>query len=230
MRGGPAGCRAGRGAAHRGAGPGPVPLTATSLLDWFLDPFRDLAHRFREERHPTGLAFDAAHGTQTATFDWLGNYEPARPEDVDAILDALPVDPPGWTFLDLGSGKGRAVLLAALRPFRAVVGIEHRRALHRRAVANLAAFRERHPDAAPATLVHGDVLRHPLPEGPLVLFLYNPFGPSVLGGVLARVAARQDVVVAYHNPLQADVLDAYGFVEVRRGGDGTRAWRLYVPA
>ena len=47
----------------------------------------------------------------------------------------------GFTFVDLGSGKGRVLLLAALRPFRRVIGVEISASLHTRAQANVEALR-----------------------------------------------------------------------------------------
>src|SRR5580704_2766021 len=40
------------------------------------------------------------------------------PDELDHALDSLPGDLKGLTFVDLGSGKGRAVLLASRRSFR----------------------------------------------------------------------------------------------------------------
>ena len=106
-----------------------------SLRDDFDDVWRYLA----APRDPEGLAFDGRYGTETRWFDAFGNYEPSRPSVVEAALDALDVDPAEFTFVDVGSGKGRVLILAAQRAFRDVLGIEPDRGLRAVAARNLAA-------------------------------------------------------------------------------------------
>jgi len=195
-----------------------------SVLDWVPWPFDELVHKWRGEHDPENVAFDVKHGTSTSRFDWFGNYEPTHAAVVDEVLDALDLDWPRWTFVDLGSGKGRAVLIAAQRPFRRVVGIERSAGHHSTAHANVATFG---PTAAPIALVHADVMEQPLPDGPLVLFLYNPFGDDVLERVLAR-AGTGEAAVAYVRPQHAAVVESAGFVEVAHGRDGAvQHWRAY---
>jgi len=195
-----------------------------SLLDWIPWPFDELVERWRAERDPENVAFDVAHGTDTARFDWFGNYEPTHAAVVDEVLDALALDWSRWTFLDLGSGRGRVLLIAAQRPFKRVVGIEVAAGHHRAAHANVKAFG---PTVAPVVLLHGDVQDQPLPDGPLALFLYNPFPDDVLERVLARVGTRE-AVVAYVRPIHAAVVEAAGFVEVARGREAIpQHWRVY---
>lgn len=178
-----------------------------------------------------GRGFDRTWGTATRTFDF-GNYEPTRPVVLDGLLDALDLGPEGVTFLDLGSGKGRAALIASQRPWRQVVGIEHRRALHRVAEQNLAEFTARGGPRCPVALFCGDVVTHPLPDGPLVAFLYNSFPPRVLLPVLERVRDRPAVRLAYLNPQHHDVVVAAGWAPLSAydgGADPFWAWRTYVP-
>lgn len=175
------------------------------------------------DRDPDGRAFDRQWGTETRWFD-LGNYEPTPPTLVDALLDAVP-DPERRVFLDLGSGKGRAVLLASRRPFRAAIGIEHRPRLHTAALRNLAAFAARDGPACPVHLLCADVAEQPLPDGPLAVFLFNPFGPDVLRRVLDRVGDR-DVLVLYVVPKHLPYLRVSGFREVGSGHHLDLPWKL----
>ncbi len=190
-------------------------------------PLSELVTWFRDQLDPESRAFDAQYGTATSWFD-LGNYEPTPPSVITAILDDLQDLPPeDWAFVDLGSGKGRVVLMAGLRPFREVIGIEKRRALHRRAIRNLEQFTGdlvRRP-----RLICGDALEAPLPDGPMVLFLYNPFGADVLDAVLRRCPGRVELVAV--NPPNPAWLAERGFeqrtwvehaVDDRRWG---RFWR-----
>src|ERR1019366_9273060 len=51
-------------------------------------------------------------------------YQPSEPSLFHQILQCLPVAPDGFTFIDLGSGKGRTLLMASAYPFRRIVGVE----------------------------------------------------------------------------------------------------------
>jgi len=132
--------------------------------------------------------------------------------------------------VDLGSGKGRVVLMASQRPFARVVGIERGRLLHWRATRNLERFRGE--QAVQPELVRADVLEAPLPTGPLVLFLYNPFGTDVLESMLRRVRG-QDVHLVMVNPPDPSVVEAAGFTVCTRVDHDSedRRWiRLYRPS
>ncbi|MEQ1568971.1 MAG: class I SAM-dependent methyltransferase [Myxococcota bacterium] len=176
---------------------------------------------FAVDEDPGGRAFDRAHGVETSWFD-LGNYEPTPPSVVEAALDAVPGDPSSATFVDLGSGKGRVVLLASRRPYRKVVGVERSARLHRVAARNLAAFG---PTLAPVELVCADAEVAPLPGGPLVVWLFNPFEPAVLMRVLDRLRGR-DVHLVYVVPTYLAVTGAAGYHTLARGGEEPWPWRV----
>ena len=53
-----------------------------------------------------------------------GQYQPSEPALFHEILDSLPVAVDGFTFIDLGSGKGRTLLMASEYPFRRIIGVE----------------------------------------------------------------------------------------------------------
>ncbi len=76
---------------------------------------------FLGDLDPEGIGPNLVHAT---------HYEPTPVGDLDALLAHVPFALERSTFVDLGSGMGRAVLLAASRPFRQVVGVEISPALH----------------------------------------------------------------------------------------------------
>jgi SAM-dependent methyltransferase len=99
---------------------------------------------------------------------------------------AAPID--AYTFVDLGAGMGRAVLLASEYPFRQVVGVELHPALARIARKNVAVWRTLGRADAPLRLIRGDAVEFSFPAGPCVAFLFNPFGAPVLKKVLTALA------------------------------------------
>lgn len=92
------------------------------------------------------------------------------------------------TFVDIGAGMGRAMLLAAEMPFREVIGIELNPALVRIARRNMTAWRKMERARTAMRLVCGDASDFEFPAGPCVVFLFNPFGPVVLRSLLRKIA------------------------------------------
>ena len=77
------------------------------------------------------------------------------------------------------------MLLTAELPFRQVVGVELNPTLGRIGRKNLAVWRASGRARTPMKLVCGDAVEFPLPEGPCLAFLFNPFGAPVMRRLLA---------------------------------------------
>jgi predicted RNA methylase len=136
-------------------------------------------------------------------------YEPVQTFMFHRILSEIRVDRREYTFVDLGSGKGRAVLLAAKSGFAAVIGVELSDELHAIAQQNVRRFTNRVSSAPPIELVCGDARAYEFPRRNLVVFLYNPFIGEVLDDVATRLeqflsAERADLWLLYRNPQCAD--------------------------
>jgi predicted RNA methylase len=93
------------------------------------------------------------------------------------------------TFIDVGAGMGRAVLLASEMPFRRVVGIELHPTLARIARRNISAWRKAGRIKAPVRIVEADAAEFAYSAQPTVLFLFNPFGSPVLRRLLKTLGA-----------------------------------------
>ncbi|QDZ06209.1 class I SAM-dependent methyltransferase [Sphingomonas panacisoli] len=110
------------------------------------------------------------------------------------------------TFVDLGSGKGRALLMAADRGYRHLIGVEFAAELDAIARRNIA----QRTDRERFTLIHGDATEFDLPDGPVLLFLYHPFDRPIMAEVARRVGASwradsRQLRVVYQHPIFADV-------------------------
>jgi hypothetical protein len=120
-------------------------------------------------------------------------------------------------------------MLASRRPFARAVGVELRRALHDRAVANLAVFRERAGPICEVQLHCGDAMTHPIPDGPLVVYLYNPFSAEVVLAVLQRLRGREHRL-CYVNPRESPVVLGMGYRPLCGGEDDTLGiWQVFTP-
>lgn len=127
------------------------------------------------------------------------------------------------TFIDIGAGMGRALLLAAEMPFRQVVGVELHPTLARMARRNLTVWRKSGRAQAPIRMCGGDALALRLPPGPCVLFLFNPFGAPVMRRFLAKIAKSfaghpGELDILYVNNEQERVFERHsGFVRLFAG-------------
>jgi len=193
-------------------------------------------------REPHGAAdvdrrFDARYGVDTggvtrlATLridsehrDLGADHVAFDPDALDAALDRLPDDLAGFSFVDLGSGKGRAVLVAARRRFRRVVGVEFSRALHRVALENVARFPRAELRCGRVELTCADAASFELPREDLVLFLNDPFEREVMEKVTAAARdslrdAPRRLYVLYASPRHAAVWAHTGFEALAHDDD-----------
>ncbi|HEY3676176.1 MAG TPA: class I SAM-dependent methyltransferase [Candidatus Tumulicola sp.] len=190
---------------------------------------RHLARRLRKhcavasQGRSSGRNFDRERGVTTHAVLFLEDLDPESVGDAGAHAthyEAVPVDdfrrlmrivPPEAiahsSFVDIGAGMGRALLLAMEFPFAQIIGVEISRALHAIATENLAKDRLADRRCRDVRLVCGDARSYSFPPGDLVLFLYNPFDAQALDDVLDRIAARRrrgTEYVLYHTPVHAD--------------------------
>ena len=110
-----------------------------------------------------------------------------------------------YSFVDVGAGKGRALLLAAELPFRKVIGVEVTEELARIAQRNVARWSRVAKPKAKIRVVHEDAANFRWPRTPLLVYMYNPFACSLVAQMaenLAAVAASGSGLVdlLYVNP------------------------------
>lgn len=210
----------------------------------------DLALDREAREHDSG--FDARFGTETNTCVIPADaelpagrredatlYLPTMDGDLEAMLSLL-----DWhdeliaasTFIDVGSGKGRAVLLAAMqRRFREVLGVELSAPLHAIAEQNVERVRATGSLRAPVRLVHADAAAFAIPDGPLVLYLYHPFNETVADALVANVVASlrsspRPAAILYARPMLQEgfARDVFARGDVfRKATDGGRATRSF---
>jgi SAM-dependent methyltransferase len=171
--------------------------------------------RLRQREEPD--AFDLEYGSDTAGVLPLwtlsirsdnaacGNrYEPTTKAELVAAVRGLGEDLRQFTFIDLGCGKGRTLMIAAEAGFARVIGVEFAIELVRIARKNLS-----QPRYAQVDVLHADAAEFDFPDGDLVVYLYNPFDRHVIEAVLANLAKAPSrrLYVLYKTPRCAEVFD-----------------------
>jgi hypothetical protein len=158
---------------------------------------RDLKSGHKSDRHNT-----AYFGVAPSVFrEMIVRWRRLKPA---AAIDE-------FTFVDMGAGMGRAMLLAAGFPFRAVLGVELNPTLARIGRRNMALWRAAGRARAPMRMMCRDALEYNLPAGPCVVFLFNPFGAPMLRKLLGKWSAAMregQLDILYVNNEQGAVLDA----------------------
>jgi SAM-dependent methyltransferase len=140
-------------------------------------------------------------------------YQPIEPALFREMMATLAIDFKQFTFIDIGSGKGRALLLASDYPFQRILGIELLRELHliaQRNVSKISSLSSRRP---PIEIICEDATRFDFPEAPLVVFLNNPLPESALRKVTYNIENSlrekpRSVFVLYANPILEQVMSA----------------------
>ena len=193
---------------------------------------RDLLKLTQFPIHP----FDQMHGVDTsglvpakhlvtghANDEHVTAYYGVAPSILRSLIDqwreTIPPHPISrYTFIDIGAGKGRGLLVASEYHFRKVIGIELNPELVAIARTNVAHWTATHeadftaPRLAPIEVLEQDALDYEFPATPTLLFLFHPFEAPVLKQLLRRIetqfAKRPDTLdLIYVNSECAGTID-----------------------
>lgn len=186
-------------------------------------------------------AFDARFGTDTSapTFERSQRtdvhfYVPTTASIIYSILTFLPLESEKFTFVDMGSGKGRALLVASEFPFQKIVGVELSDSLHRIAEDNVKLYKPASQQCASFDLKCMDALEYAYGDEPVVLYLFDPFGREILQEVVANLetslkAKPREAYVVYVYPQYDDVLENSSVLrKVTEGGPKWQPWSQYT--
>jgi SAM-dependent methyltransferase len=116
-----------------------------------------------------------------------------------------------YSFVDVGAGKGRALLLAAELPFRKVIGVELSKELARIAQKNTTIWKRLGRPRAKIRVMHEDAMEFRWPRTPLLVYLNNPFDCALVERLASRLAAAAVsgpglIDILYLNPACTDAL------------------------
>ena len=200
-------------------------LAATGqLLSALVEFVRDSTPERRRQRYGDAeYDWDHRVNTTSAAVSWRDRllgvfhspYQPTEPvlfqEMIGSLCAQACFDFRDFAFIDLGSGKGRTLLMASDYLFRRIVGVELLPALSRAAHENLGKYQNTSQRCFAIESICEDASEFAFPVEPIVLFLFNPFPESGLRRVMANLEQSlrmhpRKVYVLYHNPLLEHVL------------------------
>ena len=145
------------------------------------------------------------------------------------IIEQVPVDYSQYTFLDAGSGKGRALIFATRYNFKRILGVELSEKLHAIAEEDIQSFKARTKSEADIRLICANITDFCFPDEDLLIFVNNPFNGEVMKTFLDNVhefckAHGRKVYIAYRSPLCVDLFEARPeFVLIAEG----HAFKIY---
>lgn len=184
-------------------------------LEFVRDSFPD---RRRQRYGDADYDWQYRVNTTGATVSWRSRliglmnspYQPIPAEQFREMMSALNIEFKQFTFIDIGSGKGRALLLAREYGFRRIIGVELLPELDHVARQNVSKFAENGTGCS-IDLVCVDATSFVFPAEPTVVFLFNPLpesGLACLAGNIQRSLREnpRPFYVAYANPVLEQTL------------------------
>ena len=122
-----------------------------------------------------------------------------------------------YSFVDLGCGKGRTLIIAAQFPFQEVVGVELSPLHYQVAADNIERYRLLGSSMRCKSLraVCANAAEFVFPSTNLLIYMYRPFLGPVFKSVLDKLygfhaATGHQVLVAYSCPVEQDFLEQHG--------------------
>jgi predicted RNA methylase len=157
--------------------------------------------------------------------EYANPYEGAAIPLVHRIIRQLRTDLRPFTFIDLGSGKGRVLLVAAQYSFKSVIGVEFSKTLHDIARSNIYKFVEQGLTKTRPISINMDAGEFDFSQfADKVVFCNNPFAANLMLRVLDNLQLSiaktgGHGILIYLTPIPAavkDRLDTFGLIRQGR--------------
>jgi hypothetical protein len=134
----------------------------------------------------------------------VGNGHESTPfSHISKIMRTLEITPKD-VFLDMGSGKGRTLLMAGMYPFKSVIGVDVSDWLN--SVCNLNIEKMKSKLKAKNILtITSNAADYEIPDDTTFIYFFNPFGMEVMKKVVERIIDsvgrfQRKVTIIWYNP------------------------------
>jgi hypothetical protein len=143
---------------------------------------------------------------------FANRYEGTPIAALHKIIRRLKVDRHRFTFIDLGSGKGRVLLIAAQYPFKTVIGVEFSNKLHNIAQDNIERFITTRAIRTSLSSINCDAGEFDFSKiGDKIVFCYNPFGADLMSRVLDNLllpsCQKEETILIYLGAMPCAISD-----------------------
>ena len=133
--------------------------------------------------------------------------------DFREIMEKIEHLTSGSTFIDLGSGLGRALLLATNFNFKKFIGIEFSEEINIISRKNIEIFKKKSNEKRDINVLTIDAAEFIFPIVPITIYMFNPFGPKVLSEVLANLELSvkknpRPIFLVYFNSEHSETIDS----------------------
>ena len=147
----------------------------------------------------SGITFDWLHRVDTgggavknleiasANRDKGIAYDPCPWSTLRQSMGLISLRAEGFTFVDIGCGKGKVLLSAVVLPFSHIVGVEFSSYLTRTAEQNLASVRFLNRRCSNVQVICTDAVQYQIPDEPIIFFFANPFRYEIMELVLDNI-------------------------------------------
>ncbi|MEP7254744.1 MAG: class I SAM-dependent methyltransferase [Ferruginibacter sp.] len=143
-------------------------------------------------------------------------YMPVSYTLLEEIFQQLPASLKNH-FLDIGSGQGRALCIAASKGFKQVTGIDFSKELCDAAKANLTVTKQKIPSLQ-FSIINNDAFYFEIPDDVDCIFFFNPFDEIIMSAVVNNILTSlqshpRKINIIYVNPLHKELFIKADFKE-----------------
>ncbi|MEM9077773.1 MAG: class I SAM-dependent methyltransferase [Bacteroidota bacterium] len=130
-------------------------------------------------------------------------YEGTKVRPLKKLFKRLDI-PKEKCFIDIGSGKGRVLLVAAEYGFKKVIGLELSQSLYQISKNNMDTFNRKRNTDSEIEILNINALDYVFTDDEDIIFLYNPFDEQTLKQLVLNIKAsknrnKREIKIIYAN-------------------------------
>ena len=136
------------------------------------------------------------------------NYLATSPSVLVKSIEYLNlIDLSNFTFIDLGSGKGRSLIVANHVGFKTIIGVEFAKELADISIENMKLLGLENVE-----IFNIDASTFKFTQRSILLYMFNPFSKEVMSKVIENIKSSlfDDLYIIYNNPQCAYLFDESG--------------------
>ncbi len=156
------------------------------------------------------IKFEKYYGIKTGSVKFYGRspyfYQGAPYYALHKVMAEVKEIVKDFSFMDIGCGKGRVLIVAEAFGFKNIYGVEYNNSLLQEAKQNIKNRKFKNMQTI-FTLQETDAREVNYPPVPTVYFMFNPFNEQILESVLNKIlqANSSKKIFIYMNPVHQEV-------------------------